>query len=295
MLQTEPPVAVAEIVEAGPRALFWRHLLRNRASAIALGVIAVFVAVAVCAQWLAPYNPNAQNLLVALQPPSAAHLLGTDEYGRDVASRILYGARTALLAAVAVVAVSVVIGGIWGVVAAFYGGWTDLLLMRVVDVFMAFPFLLLALMIVAALGAGVGPAIIAVAISYTPVYARLVRGVGLGVKELDFVQAARSLGAPSLWIMRRHFLPNLVGPLVVQATLNMGTAILDISGLSFLGMGVQPPQADWGAMLADAQNYILQADWLVLAPGAAIVVIVLAFNLFGDGLRDAIDPSARRR
>jgi peptide/nickel transport system permease protein len=127
------------------------------------------------------------------------------------------------------------------------------------------------------------------------VYARLVRGVGLGVKELDFVQAARSLGAPSLWIMRRHFLPNLVGPLVVQATLNMGTAILDISGLSFLGMGVQPPQADWGAMLADAQNYILQADWLVLAPGAAIVVIVLAFNLFGDGLRDAIDPSARRR
>ncbi len=272
------------------RSRFWRHLRANRGAAAALVVIAVVVVVAVVAQWLAPYAPNQQNLFAALQPPSHLHLLGTDEYGRDELSRILYGARTALLAAVSVVVVSMVLGAVWGLIAAFYGGWTDLVLMRVVDVFMAFPFLLLALMIVAGLGPGTVQAIIAVAISYTPLYARLVRGVALGVKALDFVTAAHSLGAPSEWIVRRHLVPNIVGPIIVQATLNMGTAIIDISGLSFLGMGVQPPQADWGAMLADGQTYILQANWLVLAPGLAIVLIVLAFNLFGDGLRDALDP-----
>jgi peptide/nickel transport system permease protein len=280
----EPAFAPSE------RSRFWHHLLANRGAAAAMVVIVVAALVAVTAQWLAPYPPNAQNLLAALQPPSAAHLLGTDEFGRDEFARILFGARTALLASVAVVAGSMVVGSLWGLVAAFYGGWPDLILMRLVDVFMAFPFLLLALMIVAGLGPGVVQAIIAVAVSYTPVYARLVRGVGLGVKELDFVTAARSLGAPSGWIIRRHLLPNILGPLIVQATLNMGTAIIDISGLSFLGMGVQPPQADWGAMLADGQTYILQANWLVLAPGFAIVAVVLAFNLFGDGLRDALDP-----
>ncbi|MCL6595264.1 MAG: ABC transporter permease [Firmicutes bacterium] len=293
MVEPEPAVEVSEPV-AAERPRFWRHLLRNRGAAASLGLLAVFVLVAAGAQWIAPYNPNAQNLLAALQPPSALHLLGTDEYGRDVLSRLLFGARTALLAAVAVVAVSMVAGAVWGLASAYYGGWVDTLLMRVVDVFMAFPFLLLALMIVAALGSGVVQAVIAVAISYMPVYARLVRGVALGLKELDFVQAARSLGAPGGWIMRRHLVPNLVGPIIVQATLNMGTAIIDISGLSFLGMGVQPPQSDWGAMLADAQTYILQAEWLVLAPGLAILLVVLAFNLFGDGLRDALDPRVER-
>jgi peptide/nickel transport system permease protein len=288
ILAEMPEVVVSE----PPR--FWRHLLRNRGSAVALVILVVAALVAILAGWLAPYPPNAQNLFAALQPPSAAHLLGTDEYGRDELARVLFGARTALLAAVAVVAVSMVVGAAWGLLAAYHGGWTDLLLMRVVDVFMAFPFLLLALMIVAGLGPGTVQAIIAVAVSYTPIYARLVRGVALGVKELDFVTAARSLGAKSTWIMRRHLVPNILGPLVVQATLNMGTAIIDISGLSFLGMGVQPPQADWGAMLADGQTYILQASWLVLAPGLAILLVVVAFNLFGDGLRDALDPRRLR-
>lgn len=287
----QPQVRLDEAVaDVAARSGFWRHLLRNRGAAGGLVVLGAAVAVAALAQWLAPYPPNAQNLFAALGPPSHAHLLGTDEYGRDELARILFGARTALLASLAVVVVSMVAGGLWGIAAAFYGGWTDLVLMRVVDVFMAFPFLLLALMIVAGLGPGAVQAIIAVAISYTPVYARLVRGVALGVKDLDFVTAARSLGAPAPWIVRRHLVPNILGPLIVQATLNMGTAIIDISGLSFLGMGVQPPQADWGAMLADGQTYILQADWLVLAPGLAIVLVVLAFNLFGDGLRDALDP-----
>jgi len=289
LLQTGPALA-EEVLERSDRTPFWRHILRNPGAAAAVVVIALVVVAAALAPWLAPYGPNQQNLFAAMAAPSHVHLLGTDEYGRDELSRLLFGARTALAAAVAVVVVSLVLGALWGLVAAFYGGWIDLALMRVVDVFMAFPFLLLALMIVAALGPGTVQAIIAVAISYTPVYARLVRGVTLGVKELDFVTAARSLGARDTWMVRRHLVPNILGPIIVQATLNMGTAIIDISGLSFLGMGVQPPQADWGAMLADGQTYILQADWLVLAPGLSIVLVVLAFNLFGDGLRDAIDP-----
>lgn len=277
------------------RSRFWRSLLRNRGATIAFGVLILAILLAVAAPWIAPFGPDNQNLLAALQPPSALHLLGTDEFGRDEFARLVFGARTALLAAVGVVTVSVVVGSVWGVVAAFYGGWVDNVLMRIVDVFLAFPFLLLALMIVAGLGPGVIQAIIAVAISYMPIYARLIRGVALGIKGLEFVQAARSLGARDAWLMRRHFVPNLLGPLIVQATLNMGTAIIDISGLSFLGMGVQPPQADWGAMLADAQSYILQGQWLVLAPGLAILIVVLAFNLFGDGLRDAVDPHSLRR
>ncbi len=273
----------------------WRHFRRNRGAVIALAILILIVLAAIFAPWLTHQNPLAQNLADALLPPSKAHLFGTDEYGRDEFARILFGARTALETGLVVVAISLTIGTIWGLLSAFYGGIWDMVLMRVADVFMAFPFLLLALMIVAALGPGLVQAEIAIAITYMPVYARLVRSVGLGLKNLEFVQAAKSIGAHDATIISRHFLPNLLPTLLVQATLNIGTAIIDVAGLSFLGLGVQPPTADWGAMLADGQNFILTSPWLVLAPGIAILIVVLAANLVGDGLRDALDPRQRHQ
>ena len=273
----------------------WRHFRRNGGAVVALAVLVVIILAAILAPLLTHQSPFAQNLIQALQPPSAAHLLGTDEYGRDEFARLIYGARTALETGLVVVAISLTIGTVWGMLAAFYGGIWDMVLMRVADIFMAFPFLLLALMIVAALGPGLGQSEIAIAITYMPVYARLVRSVALGLKGLEFVQAAKSLGARDTAILWRHFLPNLLPTLLVQATLNIGTAIIDVAGLSFLGMGVQPPTADWGAMLSDGQNFILLSPWLVLAPGLAILVVVLAANLVGDGLRDAIDPRQRHQ
>jgi len=273
----------------------WRHFRRNRGSVVALAVLSLIVLAAIFAPLLTHQNPLAQNLAQALQAPSSAHLFGTDEYGRDEFARILFGARTALETGLVVVLISLTVGTLWGLLSAFYGGLWDMVLMRVADVFMAFPFLLLALMIVAALGPGLMQAEIAIAITYMPVYARLVRSVGLGLKSLEFVQAAKSVGARDAAILWRHFLPNLLPTLLVQATLNVGTAIIDVAGLSFLGMGVQPPTADWGAMLSDGQNFILMSPWLVLAPGIAILVVVLAANLVGDGLRDALDPRQRHQ
>ncbi|MDA8344820.1 MAG: ABC transporter permease [Thermaerobacter sp.] len=292
------PTPVEEIKEApltseGLRA--WRHFRRNRGAVVALWVLVVVILAAILAPLLSHQSPVAQNLSQALQPPSPAHLLGTDEYGRDEFARVLFGARTALETGLIIVAISLSIGTLWGLLTAYYGGIWDMVLMRVADIFMAFPFLLLALMIVAALGPGLVQAEIAIAITYLPVYARLVRSVGLGIKQLEFVQAAKSLGARDALIIRRHFLPNLLPTLLVQATLNVGTAIIDVAGLSFLGMGVQPPTADWGAMLSDGQNFILLSPWLVLAPGIAILIVVLASNLVGDGLREALDPRSRHQ
>ena len=273
----------------------WRHFRRNRGAVVALVVLSLIVLAAIFAPFLTHQDPLAQNLAQALQAPSSAHLFGTDEYGRDEFARILFGARTALETGLVVVLISLTVGTLWGLLSAFYGGLWDMVLMRVADVFMAFPFLLLALMIVAALGPGLMQAEIAIAITYMPVYARPVRSVGLGLKSLEFVQAAKSVGARDAAILWRHFLPNLLPTLLVQATLNVGTAIIDVAGLSFLGMGVQPPTADWGAMLSDGQNFILLSPWLVLAPGIAILVVVLAANLVGDGLRDALDPRQRHQ
>jgi len=287
--QSREPRPVSEGVRA------WRHFRRNPGAVVALVVLAVIVVAAIFAPWIAHQDPLAQNLMQSLQAPSGAHLLGTDQYGRDEFARLLFGARTALETGLIVVAISLTIGTLWGVASAFYGGLWDMVLMRVADIFMAFPFLLLALMIVAALGPGLVQAEIAIAITYMPVYARLVRSVGLGLKNLEFVQAAKSVGARDGAILWRHFVPNLMPTLLVQATLNIGTAIIDVAGLSFLGMGVQPPTADWGAMLSDGQNFILISPWLVLAPGIAILIVVLAANLVGDGLRDALDPRQRHQ
>lgn len=289
----EPHAGPAAPTSEGRRA--WRHFRRNPGALVALAVLGLIVLMALLAPWLSHQSPYAQNLAQSLLGPSGAHLLGTDEYGRDEFARILFGARTALETGLIVVAISLTAGTLWGLLASFYGGVWDMVLMRVADIFMAFPFLLLALMIVAALGPGLVQAEIAIAITYMPVYARLVRSVGLGLKNLEFVQAAKSLGASDAAILRRHFLPNLLPTLLVQATLNIGTAIIDVAGLSFLGLGVQPPTADWGAMLADGQNFILTSPWLVLAPGVAILLVVLAANLVGDGLRDALDPRQRHQ
>jgi peptide/nickel transport system permease protein len=288
-----PPVDTVR-QRSAPEA-FWRAFRKNKGAVAGAGAVLLFLAVALLAPVVAPTSPVAQDLGHALLPPSRVHLLGTDEFGRDVFARVVYGARTALWVGLAVVGLSGAVGSLVGLVAGYYGGALDNLLMRVVDVLLAFPFLLLALMVVAALGPGVTKAVVAVAVAYTPVYARLARSVALRVKELEFVAAARAMGARDGWILSRHLVPNLAATLLVQATLNIGTAIIDISGLSFLGLGAQPPAPDWGAMLADGQTYILQAPWLVLAPGLAILVVVLAFNLVGDGLRDALDPRLGRR
>jgi len=267
-----------------------RRFWRNRAAVAGLVVVVVLVAVAVAAPLLAPYAPEAQNLRERLRPPSGAHWFGTDEFGRDVLSRVLYGARISLLTGLVPVLSGLLVGTAIGLVAGYYGGRLDNLLMRVMDVLLAFPSLLLALAVVGALGPGLVNAVIAVAIVAVPGYARLARSVVIATREEEFVQAARALGARDPRLLLKHVLPTTLGPLSVQATLGIGFAILSMAGLSFLGLGVQPPTADWGEMLARGRRFLPDSAWLLIFPGAAISLTVLAFNLFGDGLRDALDP-----
>ena len=263
---------------------------RNRAAVSGLVVIVLLVALALAAPLLAPYAPEAQNLRERLRPPSGSHWFGTDEFGRDVLSRVLYGARISLLTGLVPVLSGLLVGTSIGLVAGYYGGRLDNALMRVMDVLLAFPSLLLALAVVGALGPGLVNAVLAVAIVAVPGYARLARSVAIATREEEFVQAARALGARDPRLLLRHVLPTALGPLSVQATLGIGFAILSMAGLSFLGLGVQPPTADWGEMLARGRRFLPDSAWLLVFPGAAISLTVLAFNLFGDGLRDALDP-----
>jgi len=267
-----------------------RRFRRNRGAVIGLALVALLVVVAVLAPVLAPYAPDAQDLRARLRPPSRAHLFGTDEFGRDILSRVLYGARISLFTGLVPVISGLVVGTSLGLLAGFYRGWVDDLLMRVMDVLLAFPSLLLALAVVGTLGPGLGNAVIAVAIVSVPGYARLARSVVIAAREEEFVHAARSLGAHDVRLMVKHVLPTTIGPMTVQATLGIGFAILSMAGLSFLGLGVQPPTADWGEMLSRGRRYLPDSSWLLLYPGAAISLTVLAFNLLGDGLRDAFDP-----
>jgi peptide/nickel transport system permease protein len=251
----------------------------------------VFVAVA--ANWITPSAVNDVNVPNALQPPSGQHWFGTDELGRDVLSRVLVAIQASMRIAVVSVAFAVVVGVTVGLVAGYRGGWIDTVFMRVVDVMFAFPVLLLALAVVAILGPGTTTTILAIGIVYTPIFARVARGSTLSVRVEPFVQMSRAMGTGDRYILARHIVPNIAGPLIVQTSLSLAFAILSEAALSFLGLGIQPPQPSLGRMIFDSQGFVTMAWWMAVFPGAAIFVIVLAFNLVGDGLRDVLDPKQR--
>jgi peptide/nickel transport system permease protein len=272
-----------------------RRLIRNRPALLGLVCIALFVTAALAAPYIAPYGPHDGSLSDRLMPPSSAHLMGTDLQGWDEFSRVLYGAQISLQVGVVAVLAALSMGGVLGAIAGSFGGWVDGLLMRVTDIMLAIPGILLAIGIVAWLGQGLLQLMLAIAVSYTAVFARLLRGSLLGLRELDFVTAARSTGASTVHILLRHMLPNALTPLIVQATLVLATAIIDIAGLGFLGLGPSDPRTpEWGTMLTDATIQMNIAPWLVFFPGAAVVVSAIGFNLLGDGLREALDPRMKR-
>jgi peptide/nickel transport system permease protein len=267
---------------------------RNRLAVAALLVLAAAVVAAVLAPHLPLQDPDAVETANRLKPPlTPGHLLGTDEFGRDLLARLVWGARVSLLAGAASAAAAMVVGVVLGLLSGFYTGWAEMVIMRATDILMAFPYILLAIAIVAGLGPGLRNAMIAIAIVGLPLYIRLVRGVVLSLREREFVEAARALGATDALILGRHVLPHLVSPVIVAFSLDVGTKILATAGLSFLGLGTQPPTADWGSMLATGRQFVIFRPHVVLLPGLAIFVIVLALNLVGDALRDLLDPRTR--
>lgn len=273
----------------------WARFKKNRLAMIGLVVIILMYGVAIFADVLAPYPYDKMNLTNLYAPPgSPGHLLGTDEYGRDVLSRLIYGARISLTVGLVVVGLSSIIGVTLGALAGYYGGWVDALIMRIVDFLYAFPFFILAITIVAILGPSLYNAMLALALVNWVGYARMVRGQFLALKQREFVEAARAVGASGFRIMFVHLLPNALGPVIVQMSLGVGSAILSASGLSFLGLGAQPPTAEWGAMLNAGKDYLRSAPHLTTYPGLAIMITVLAFNFIGDGLRDALDPKLKQ-
>lgn len=278
------------LVGASPRRKMWRALRRNPRAVLGTLVMAVIVFAAIFANQLSPYPPNRQNLRNQLQPPSAQHLLGTDQFGRDVFSRIIHGGRVSLQVGFISVGIALLVGGLMGLLAGYYGGRLDSALMWIVDVLLALPAFLLALAIVAALGPSLVNVMIAVGIAFIPVFARVTRAAVLTVREQDYVAAAVAAGSSDLRIMFKHVVPNALSPVIVQITLSLAGAILSAAGLSFLGLGAQPPTAEWGSMLATARPFIRDAHWAVTFPGLAIVITVLVLNMVGDGLRDALDP-----
>jgi peptide/nickel transport system permease protein len=278
------------------RALVWRQFRQNRGASLGLVMILLLVIVAVVGPSLAPYDPVDMNLMQALQRPSSLHWLGTDELGRDILSRLLAGSRVTLLITSGAVFFGTLVGSIIGVVSGFYIGWVDDVLMRLMDILLSLPGFILAIAVVALLGPGTVNVVIAVAVSSVPVFGRLSRGSTLSAREQDYVMAARSMGASSPRIVVQHIFPNVVAPILVQSSLNLATAVLTAAGLSFLGLGPQPPAPEWGGMLSTARGYIISSAWhLSLAPGLAILLAAMSFNLVGDGLRDAMDPRLKKR
>lgn len=273
----------------------FRRLLRNKPAMVGLVCIVIFVGAALLAPVIAPYGPLEGTLADRLKPPSAAHLMGTDLQGRDVLSRILYGAQISLQVGVVSVIMALVMGVVVGALAGGIGGKVDAVLMRATDVLLAIPGILLAIGIVAWLDRGMTQLMLAIAVTYAPIFARLLRGSLLALRESDYVIAARSVGATSTRLLLRHMLPNALTPLIVQATLILATAIIDIAGLGFLGLGPPDPRTpEWGTMLTDARKFLQQAPFLVFFPGAAIVISAIGFNLLGDGLRESLDPRMKR-
>jgi peptide/nickel transport system permease protein len=278
----------------------WRRLRRNPGAIVGFVLVTTFITVALFAPLIAPYGPREQNLSLlqgsCCPGPSAEHLFGVDALGRDLFSRVVYGARYSLLIGVVSVAVGLSIGTIIGAIAGFFGGWIDSVLMRAMDIMLSIPGLLLAIGIVAALGPGLVQIMIAVGVTQIPIFARLLRGSILGVRESDYVLAARSVGVKGRKILGAHILPNSLSPVIVQGTLALATAIIEVAGLGFLGLGPQDPSTpEWGTMLTDTTRYLQTAPFLALIPGAAIVISVLGFNLIGDALRESLDPRFRGR
>lgn len=271
----------------------WRRLRRNRAAVIGGVVVLLFIAIAILAPLITPYDPNEGDLAQRLRSFSREHLLGTDALGRDLLSRVIYGARISLEIQIVSVSLALVIGTLLGMVGGYYGGRLDHLIMRLMDILLAFPGIFLAIAIIAALGPGLLNLMLAAGIYSVPQFARIVRGSILTLKEKEFVEAARAVGESDVNILFRYLLPNSMAPIIIQTTLRMATVLLTASGLSFLGLGVQPPTAEWGAMLSTARAYIVTAPHVATVPGLAIMLVVMGFNLFGDGLRDSLDPRLR--
>jgi dipeptide transport system permease protein len=292
------PVTLA--APPGPLREFWGYFSANKGAVAGLVVVIAVLAMAAFAPWLAPYPPTLTNNNAFLQPPawqaggSWAYLLGTDAIGRDILSRLIYGARLSLLIGMAVVALSIVVGIILGLIAGFFRGTLEIAIMRLMDIILTLPSLLLAIVIVAILGPGLMNAMLAVAVVVLPHYVRLTRAAVIAETSKDYVTAARANGATRLRLMFNEVLPNCAAPLIVQASLGVSVAILDAAALGFLGLGAQPPASEWGTMLADAREFVLRAWWVVTFPGLMILITVLAFNLLGDGLRDALDPKLKR-
>ncbi|MGF1526815.1 MAG: ABC transporter permease subunit [Candidatus Competibacterales bacterium] len=289
----------ADIIES-PLATFWRHFRENHGAVLGLWIIVALVALALLAPWLAPHDPAVQYRDALLIPPPWAggddwrFLLGTDDVGRDMLSRLLYGARISLLVGAIVVTLSLGAGVVLGLIAGYFRGLVEIAIMRLMDVLLALPSLLLAIAIVAVLGPGLNNAMVAIAVVILPHYVRLTRASVLAEAAKDYVVASRVAGAGVLRQMFVNILPNCTAPLIVQASLSFSTAILDAAALGFLGLGAQPPTPEWGTMLADARQFVQRAWWVVTLPGLAILITVLAFNLLGDGLRDALDPKLKR-
>jgi len=267
-----------------------RRLVKRRAAMIGLGVVVFFILIAAAAPLVAPYDPLATSWTAVRKAPSAAHLFGTDEIGRDVLARIIWGSRASLLAGLVSVMLALAVGVPIGLVSGYVGGALDALVMRIIDAMLAIPFLILAIALAAFLGPSLSNAMIAIGITQMPIFARLTRGQVLSVKHEDYIEAAHAIGNPQYRVVLRHIFPNIVPPLLVQATLATAAAIIAEASLSFLGLGQQPPDPSWGSMLNTAKNFMAQAPWMAIWPGLAIFSLVLSLNLFGDGLRDALDP-----
>src|SRR6516162_8518106 len=282
----------AESVET-PMARAIRQFKRRKGAVLALVVIAIFVAAAVLAPLISPYNPDLQTWTAVRKAPSALHWFGTDDVGRDVLSRVIFGARASLLAGVISVAIALLVGVPVGLISGYLGGFIDALFSRITDALLACPFLILAIALAAFLGPSLGNAMIAIGITTTPIFVRLTRGQVMAVKVEDYVEAARTVGNPHWRIALVHILPNILPALLVQATLSIAAAIIAEAALSFLGLGQQPPAPSWGSMLNAAQRFLVNAPWMAIWPGLAIFLTVLSFNLVGDGLRDALDPRSR--
>lgn len=283
-----------EIIES-PWRNVGRRILKNKTALLGISIVTVLIIIAIFAPYIAPYDPVKINIIHRLSPPSETHLFGTDRLGRDILSRIIYGTRITLQVGIITVTIALIFGIILGTAAGYYGGIIDNILSRIIDIMLSFPYILLALVVVAILGPGLYNAMVAIGIVNIPRFARIVRSAAITVRKNEYITAARALGNRDWKVIIYHLLPNCMAPIIVQATISIASAILNAAALSFLGLGAQPPTPEWGAMLSDGRTVLQTAPWVVIFPGLAIMISVLGFNIFGDGLRDVLDPKSQNQ